>query len=162
MFCICWGVAKCVHEIGQNQKIEPPHFRFKWQQQNNQKPAHIVLIFYGPDKELFWSRISTDQTVQKYWGLGIFHTPWHVWGVWKIAKNQSHLVKFGCGNPGILVTFWTGQENHPTFNTFNTFKQLWPWWGVGVVEKIVKPHFGIGQGNVWWVWWGYGHYWPRN
>ena len=21
--------------------------------------------------------------------------------------------------------------------------------GVGVVEKIVKPHFGIGQGNVW-------------
>ena len=34
----------------------------------------------------------------------------HVWGVWKIAKNQNHLVKFGCGNPGILVTFWTGQE----------------------------------------------------
>ena len=27
------------------------------------------------------------------------------------------LVKFGCGNPGILVTFWTGQENYPTFNT---------------------------------------------
>ena len=27
---ICWGVAKCVHEIGRNQKIEPPHFRFKW------------------------------------------------------------------------------------------------------------------------------------
>ena len=27
---ISWGVAKCVHEIGRNQKIEPPHFRFKW------------------------------------------------------------------------------------------------------------------------------------
>ena len=25
-----------------------------------------------------------------------------------------------------------------------------------------KPGFGMGQGNVWWVWWGYGHYWPRN
>ncbi len=124
-----------------------------------QKPAHIVFDFYGPDKELFKSRISTDQTVQKYWGLGIFHTSSHTHGVWKIAKNQSHLVKFGCGNPGILVTFLTGQENHPTFNTF---RQFWPWWGVAVVEKIVKPHFGIGQGNVWWVWWGYGHYWPRN
>ena len=28
----------------------------------------------------------------------------------KIVKNQSHLVKFGCGNPRILVTFLTGQE----------------------------------------------------
>ena len=27
---ICWGVAKCVHEIGRNQKIKSPHFRFKW------------------------------------------------------------------------------------------------------------------------------------
>ena len=120
--------------------------------------------------------------MQKYWGFAIFHTSRppsvpigfvphsqaglaahiltsHTHGVWKIAKNQSHLVKFGCGNPGILVTFLTGQENHPTFNTF---RQFWPWWGVAVVEKIVKPHFGIGQGNVWWVWWGYGHYWPRN
>ena len=27
---IGWGVAKCVHEIGRNQKIKSPHFRFKW------------------------------------------------------------------------------------------------------------------------------------
>ena len=46
-------------------------------------------------------------------------------------------------------------ENHPTFNTF---RHLWPWWGVRVVEKIVKPHFCIGQGNVCWVWWGYGRH----
>ena len=26
----------------------------------------LFLIFDGPDKELFWSGISTDQTVQKY------------------------------------------------------------------------------------------------
>ena len=30
-------------------------------------------------------------------------------------------------------------------------------WGVGWVSEIVKPGFGMGQGNVWWVWWGYGH-----
>ena len=64
----------------------------------------------GPDKGGgdYW--VSTDQTVQKYWGLGIFHTPWHVWGVWKIAKNQSHLVKFGCGNPGIYYSFLAGRD----------------------------------------------------
>ena len=55
-------------------------------------------------------------------------------------------VKFFTVDPYFGVTFLTGQENHPTFNTF---RQLWPWWGVRVVEKIIQPHFGIGQGNVW-------------
>ena len=127
--------------------------------QNNQKPTHMVFDFLWTGQGTFLAQDFHRPNVQKYWGLGIFHTPWHVGGVWNIAKDRSHLVKFGCGNPRILVTFLTGQENHPTFNTF---RQLWPWWGVRVVEKIVKPHFGIGQGNVWWVWWGYGHYWPRN
>ena len=27
---ISWNVAKCVHEVGRNQKIKSPHFRFKW------------------------------------------------------------------------------------------------------------------------------------
>ena len=36
-----------------------------------------VAFLTSPDKELFWSGISTDQTVQKYWGLGIFQRPWH-------------------------------------------------------------------------------------
>ena len=44
-------------------------------------------------------------------------------------------------NPPILVNFLAGQENHPTFNIY---RQLWPWWGVVVVEKMVKPQFGIG------------------
>ena len=39
------------------------------------KPALIVCDFYGPDKELFDYWISTDQTMQKNLGLGIFHTP---------------------------------------------------------------------------------------
>ena len=56
------------------------------------------------------------------------------------------------------VTFLTGQENHPTFSTYS---QFWPWRGLGWVPKMVKPWFGMGQGNVWWIWWGYGHYWPR-
>ena len=34
------------------------------------------------------SRISTDQTVQKYWLFRIFHTPWIYKGVWKIQKSQ--------------------------------------------------------------------------
>ena len=57
-------------DIGPNHTKEN-----KKQQQNNQKPAHIVFDFYGPDKELFDYWISTDQTVQKNLGLGIFHTP---------------------------------------------------------------------------------------
>ena len=50
--------------------------------------------------------------------FGNFPHPGHVWGVWKIAKNQSHLVKFGCVSGGILVNFLAGQENHPTFNIY--------------------------------------------
>ena len=37
--------------------------------------------------------LLNGQTVQKYWGLAIFHTPWYTQEVWKIAKNQSHLGK---------------------------------------------------------------------
>ena len=62
-------------------------------------------------------------------------------------------------DPYFGVTFLTGQENHPTFSTYS---QFWPWRGLGWVPKMVKPWFGMGQGNVWWIWWGFGHYWPRN
>ena len=49
----------------------------------------------------YWA--STDQTVQKSGGFEVFHIPWHVWGVWKTSKKPSHLVKFGCGSPVILL-----------------------------------------------------------
>ena len=52
----------------------------------------------------YWA--STDQTVQKSLGFGFFNPPWHVHGVWKNAKTQSHLVKFGCGSPVILLYFF--------------------------------------------------------
>ena len=32
--------------------------------------------------------------------------------------------------------------------SFNTYRQYWPWWGVGWVSRIFKPGFGMGQGNV--------------
>ena len=60
----------------------------------------------------YWA--STDQTVQKSLGFGFFHTPWHVWGVWKNAKTQSHLVKFGCGSP-VIQKF--PKPRFPTFFT---------------------------------------------
>ena len=76
------------------------------------------------------------------WNVGpsiYIGTPKKIWG-----KKVN--VKFFTVDPYFGVTFLTGQENHPTFTTF---RQLWPWWGVRVGKKIVKPHFGIGQGNVW-------------
>ena len=39
--------------VDDGDDIGPNHTKGNKQQQNNQKPAHIVLDFYGPDKELF-------------------------------------------------------------------------------------------------------------
>ena len=64
--------------------------------------------------------------------------------------------------PKIFLTTTNHTCYQGAFQEMNIYGQLWPWWGVVVVEKMVRPQFGIGQGNVWWVWWGYGHYWPRN
>ena len=47
------------------QIIQKKTKKTKKQQQNNQNQHTLFLIFDGPDKELFWSGISTDQTVQK-------------------------------------------------------------------------------------------------
>ena len=67
--------------------------------------------------QFFRSRTSTDQTVQRNWLLWIFHRPWIYKGLWKIAKNQSHLVKFGCGNPGPKKLV------KPKISTFGVFTQ---------------------------------------
>ena len=79
----------------------------------------VFLIFLWTGQGTFFSpTVPQPKRCNFFFGFAIFHTPQHVWGVWKIAKNQSHLVKFGCGNPGLLVNFLAGQENHPTFNIY--------------------------------------------
>ena len=45
---------------------------------------------------------------------------------WKIAKNQSHLAKFGCGNGAILVIFSDFGLGQPKRHFFDTFLQFWP------------------------------------
>ena len=41
---------------------------------------------------------STDHQVQFFNGFAIFHTPQGTHEVWKIAKKDIPIVKFGCGN----------------------------------------------------------------
>ena len=49
------------------------------------------------------STISTGHLEQKKWFFAIFHKQPHTQSLWKIAKNRSHLAKFGCGSGAILV-----------------------------------------------------------
>ena len=74
-----------------------------------------TMRIYGPDKKFFSPGLPQAKRCKN---IEVFHTPQDTHGVWKIAKNQSHLVKFGCGSPGLLVNFLAGQENHPTFNIY--------------------------------------------
>ena len=46
---------------------------------------------------------STDHQVQFFKGFAIFHKPQHTQGLWKIAKKDIPIVKFGCGNDCIKV-----------------------------------------------------------
>ena len=41
---------------------------------------------------------STAHQVHFGTGLAIFHSPQHVWGLWKITRKPSCFLKFGCGN----------------------------------------------------------------
>ena len=137
--------------------IRPNHT--KKNNQNNQKPTHMVFDFLWTRQGTFLvPQFHSPNGAKNLWFRNFPHTVTCLWGV-ENCKTTIFLHRFGCGTVGLLVNFLAGQENHPTFNIYG---QLWPWWGVGVVEKMVKPQFGIGQGNVWWVWWGCGHYWPRN
>ena len=76
----------------------------------------------------------------------------------KKILGQLSSLKFFTVDPYFGVTFLTGQENLPTFSTY---KQFWPWWGLGWVPKMFKPGFGMGQVHAWWFWWVYGQYWSR-
>ena len=49
------------------------------------------------------STVSTDHLDQKKWVFAIFQHNKYTKECWKIAKNQNHLAKFGCGNGAILV-----------------------------------------------------------
>ena len=47
---------------------------------------------------IFRLNIYTGHPVQFFGGFAIFHTPWDIQGVWKIAKKHNHIAKFGCVN----------------------------------------------------------------
>ena len=53
--------------------------------------------------EIFHTIASTDHQVQFFKGFAIFHRPKHTQGLWKIAKKDIPIVKFGCGSDCIKV-----------------------------------------------------------
>ena len=58
----------------------------------------------------FRSRISTDQTVQKYWVFRIFHTPLYVQGVWKILKTQYFCTVWSVEILDFCFSFLAGRD----------------------------------------------------
>ena len=67
-------------------------FRF-FQKKNHGRPKNYAKV----------PRLTQPNFTKQISLFSIFHTSQTYNLVWKIAKNQSHLVKFGCGNPGILL-----------------------------------------------------------
>ena len=67
------------------------------------------LGFFEEKKSHFLKKLhkfihnSTDHQVQFFKGFAIFHRPKHTQGLWKIAKKDIPIVKFGCGSDCIKV-----------------------------------------------------------
>ena len=65
----------------------------------------VVLMLQDPHgfRKIFIQGFFTDHQVQFFNGFTIFHRPQHTQGLWKIAKKDIPIVKFGCGNDCIKV-----------------------------------------------------------
>ena len=141
---ICSGVAKCVHEIGRNQKIKSPHFLFKWcflcsgglnmmildqiiqkkTKTTTKQPktsTHSFLFLMDRTRSFLVEDFHRPNGA-KILRFGNFpETLTYLGSLENCQKSKSFskiwLWKVSTGNPVILVTFWTGQENNPTFDT---------------------------------------------
>ena len=76
--------------------------------------------------------VSTAHPVQFVELLGIFHTPWDVQGVWKIAKKHNPIVKFGCESVTRIAQFFQKMRFHFSKNCQNYKKIIW------VTKKLKK------------------------
>ena len=60
--------------------------------------SEITVLSKTRFQEIIYTIASTDHWVQISELLAIFHTPWDVQGVWKIAQKHNLIVKLGCGS----------------------------------------------------------------
>ena len=117
---LCWGVAKCVHEIGRNQKIKSPHFRFKW----------CFLCSGGLNMMIL------DQIIQKKTKTST-HCFWFLWTgqgtFWLLDFHRPNgAKKFRFGNFPYPLTCLGGMEN---CQKSKSFSKIWLWksWNFGII-----------------------------
>ena len=97
------------------------------------------------------STTSTGHLEQKKWFFAIFHKQQHTQSLWKIAKNRSHLAKFGCGSGAILVIlfkkigyfFWKIPKKCKKWRKkhFFTFHRLFTTLTLGFWRKKIFKNF---------------------
>jgi len=85
------------------------------------------------------STVSTDHLDQKKWVFAIFQHNKYTKECWKIAKNQSHLAKFGCGNGAILVIFSDFGLGQPKRHFFDSFFSILATKGPQMWQKSLIP-----------------------
>ena len=72
------------------------------------------MRIYGPDKKFFSPGFPQAKRCKN---IEVWQFSTHP-AIPTGCGKSSHLVRFGCGSPGLLVNFLAGQENHPTFNIY--------------------------------------------
>ena len=148
-FAICWGVAKCVHEIGRNKKIEPPHFRFKW----------CFLCSGGLNMMILDQIIQKKTKTTTKQPKTSTHCFWFLWtgqGTFLVEDfhrpNGAKILRFG--NFPETLTYLGSLEN---CQKSKSFSKIWMWksWNFGIIfwpaeifflnliEKNQKCYFSI-------------------
>ena len=136
-YCISWGVAKCVHEIGRNQKIKSPHFRFKW----------CFLCSGGLNMMILDQIIQKKTKTTTKQPKTSTHCFWFLWtgqGTFLVQDfhrpNGAKILRFG--NFPETLTYLGSLEN---CQKSKSFSKIWLWksWNFGYfLDRTRKPpHF---------------------